>query len=443
MKPQFSKIRRNAVAAASMVAVGALALAGCSGTGGSPAASNDVAIPSTDPTATVKVLSYLSQDGVQPVLDAFMKAHPTIKVEWQSVPFDSLSSTIDANVANKQGSPDVYWADQPRISALAARGEAQDLTSAFSQYKDKFDASPYESGLYNGKLYALPLANSTQLLYYNKDLLDKAGIAHPSASVDGRMTWEQLATDAAKAKAAGSDYGMMFGQFDRYYQLETLPVSLGGSVGASGDRNLTPDFTSDAWVKSLDWYGSLFKNGTAPRGVTPDQTDGAFLAGKSAYFVEGPWLVPELASSKINWGVAAQPTFKDAKPVTADGSWSAAMNPYSKSKEAAAVLMKWLTVDNGAGYIKYGTATELAANIEGKKIYFDKPAFSSPEGKNAATIIQSETSTTAVNRVSTVGYIEFETVLNQAFSDIRNGAQAKTALDKAAADLTTQWAKYK
>ena len=31
----------------------------------------------------------------------------------------------------------------------------------------------------------------------------------------------------------------------------------------------------------------------------------------------------------------------------------------------------------------------------------------------------------------TIGYIEFETIMNQAFADIRNGADPKTALDKA------------
>jgi hypothetical protein len=30
------------------------------------------------------------------------------------------------------------------------------------------------------------------------------------------------------------------GQVDRYYQLEALPVSLGGSAGATGEGNLTP-----------------------------------------------------------------------------------------------------------------------------------------------------------------------------------------------------------
>ena len=378
---------------------------------------------------------------MQAVIDAFQKAHPTIKINYESVPFDSLASTIDARVANKDGNPDVYWADQPRISALAARGEAEDLTNAFSGSKANFVPTAYDAGVYQDKLWALPIANSTQLLYYNKSLVKQAGLSNPSASADQRMTWEQLAANAKKAKSAGAQYGFLFGQFDRYYQLQPLPMQLGGSAGATGDGNLTPDIASEPWVRAFTWYRSLFADGAAPKGVTSEQTDPAFLAGRAAYMVQGPWLLPQLTESKVDWGVAPQPVFEGGKPVTPTGSWSLAMNPFSKQKEAAAIFIKWMAIDNG--YIQYLPAPELAASNEGKKLYFARSVFKSPEGQNAAKIIDYETSNTAVNRVSTIGYIEFETIMNQAFADVRNGADPKTTLEKATTQLQTAWQKYK
>ena len=438
--------RRRVLAGLAGGAASSLLFSACGSDGSqAPAGSaSGFVVPSADPQATLKVLSILDlkDDHMQAVVDAFEKAHPSITLDWQTVPFDSLNSTIDARVANKGGDPDVYWADQPRISALAARGEAEDLTSAFSSLKGDFDPTAYGAGVFQDKLWALPIANSTQLLYYNKTLLKKAGLTDPSPSTDARMTWEQLATDAGKAKAAGAQYGFLFGQFDRYYQLEPLPVQLGGSVGATGAGNLTPDFASDAWVKAMDWYGRLFTSGVSPRGVKSEETDPAFLAGRAAYMVEGPWLLPQLAESKLDWGVAPQPVFEGGKPATPTGSWSLAVNPFSTQKQAAAVFLKWMTVDDGGGYIKYRSDPELAASPAGKKIYFAKDVFASPEGKNAASIIDFETSTTAVNRVQTIGYIEFETIMNQAFADIRNGADAKTTLDKSSAQLKTAWQKY-
>lgn len=444
--PQSRLSRRQLLGGLAAVSSAALLATGCSsdpepqsGTSGS-----GWSVPTTDPTATIKVVSILDlkNDNMQAVVDAFEKAHPTITVDWQTVPFDALNSTLDARIANKGGDPDVYWADQPRISALAARGAAEDLTAAFAGSQSSFDPTAYDAGIYQDKLWALPIANSTQLLYYNKTLLEKAGLTPPSASVEQRITWEQLTTDAKTAKGAGARYGFLFNQFDRYYQLEPLPVQLGGSPGATGPGNLTPDFTSEPWVKAFTWYGSLFADGVAPKGVTAEQTDPAFLAGQAAYMVGGPWLLPQLQDSKVEWGVAPQPVFEGGEPATPTGSWSLAMNPFSMNKEAAAVFLKWMAIDEGSGYIKHRSDPELAASPEGKKIYFAKDVFESPAGQDAAKIIDFETSNTAVNRVPTIGYIEFETILNQAFADIRNGADAKTSLTNASDQLTTAWQKY-
>lgn len=443
--------RSWAVTAAAAAA--ALALVGCSsggGSGGSPGGGSaggtkSLTVPSQDPTATLKVLSILSlkNDNMQPVLDAFAKAHPTIKINWQTVPFDALASTVDSRISKKTGDPDVYWADQPRISALAARGEAADLTSAFAADKDKFDPTAYQAGLFKDKLWALPIANSSQLLYYNKDLLNKAGVPAPSADPTNRITWEQLTADAAKAKKAGARYGLVFGQVDRYYQLEPLPVSKGGSAGGSGGGNLTPDITSQPWVDAFTWYGKLFANGVSPRGTKPETSDSDFLAGKTAFLVQGPWTLPTLQTSKLKYGVAAHPMFQGGKAVTPTGSWSLAVNPFSKSQEAASIFLKFMAIDQGSGYIKYRTSPELAASVAGKQVYFSKPVFKSAEGQKAAKILNYETAHTAVNRLQTVGYIEFEEIMNRAFSDIRNGADAKTTLQKASDELNSAWSKYK
>lgn len=439
---KHAQSRRHAVVAGSLVLATAM-LAGCATN--TATSTEELTLPAEDPTATIKVVSLLDleADNMQLVVDAFEEAHPTITVEWESVPFDALASTTETRVSNKGGDPDVYWADQPRISAIAARGQALDITEAFSEFSDEFDPTAYDAGVYEDRLYGLPIANSTQLLYYNKDLLDQAGVEYPGGTVDERLTWEQVTEDAMKTVEAGAAQGLVFGQFDRYYQLEALPVSLGGSAGGTGEGNLQPDITSDAWVSAMEWYGQLFVDGVSPRGVTPETSDADFLAGKTAYMVQGPWLLPQLQESDVNWGVAPHPAFADGEAVTATGSWSLAINPFSKEQEAAAVFLKWMAIDDGAGYIKYRPNPELPANVNGKAGYFEKEVFASEEGKKAAEIIDYETANTAVNRLQTVGYLEFEEILNRAFADIRNGTDATEALQSASDELTTAWAKYK
>ncbi|MFC7579918.1 ABC transporter substrate-binding protein [Schaalia naturae] len=440
------RLARHATPVAAVAALG-LALTGCSSGGGqsdAESSSSDWSIPTSDPTATIQVLSILSldSDGMQDVVDAFEKDHPSITLEWETVPFSDLNSVVDSRVSQKNGSVDVYWADQPRIASLASRGYLEDLTGPFEASSETWDTTSKDASSYDGKLWAVPIATSSQLLFYNKDLLDAAGVEAPSADPAQRITWEQLSSDAAKVqKDGGAKWGFMFGQFDRYYQIQPLLMEMGGSTGVTGDDGLTGDVTSDAWVQALDWYKSIFDDGIAPRGEEEMQDE--FIAGNTAYIEQGTWLIDSLADVPFNWGVAANPTFEGKDAVTPTGSWSLGMSPYSDQKEASAIFMDWMSSTDGGQYSVYRPSPELPATQEGRDTYFARDVFATEAGKDAKNIIDYELANTAVPRPSTIGYVEFEEVLNRAFADVRNGTDPKSALDNAATQLDSAWAVYK
>ena len=346
---------------AALSAAGLLGAAGCSSSdsGGTPSAGSTAwSLPSTDPTATIKVLSILDlkTDNMQAVIDAFQKAHPTITVDFQTVPFDSLNSTLDARVANKGGDPDVYWADQPRISALAARGEAEDLTAAFSELpkttstRRRTTRASTRTSCGRCRSPTPPSCSTT-----TRPCSRRRACPSRPPSPDQRMTWEQLTTDAKKAKDAGAKYGFLFGQFDRYYQLEPLPVQLGGSVGASGDGNLTPDFTSDAWVKALYLVRQPVRGRRrAQAGSSPSRPTRRSSPGGPGTWSRVPGCCRSSRPPRWTGESRRSRCSTAASQPPRPGSWSLAMNPFSKQKDAAAVFLKWMAVDDGGGgYIKY------------------------------------------------------------------------------------------
>lgn len=438
-------IRSTMIRTAAVGAALCLALAGCSSTDPAASSGGEWSIPDSDPTATINVVGILDPeaDGMNAVVAAFEKEHPTIKVNYQYVPFDDLNSVLDSRITSKSGDPDVFWVDQPRVAALATRGYLEDLTAPFDGRLAPLQEATVTASSYQDKLYSLPIANSTQILFYNKDLLAKAGIEAPSTEDAQRITWQQLKTDAKKAQdSGGAQNGLLFGQPNRYYQLEPLPVSAGGGIGATGDTNLTPDVSNDGWVKSMEYYGSLYREGISPKGVTPEQSDATFLAGKTAYFVEGNWMATKMTDADFEWGAALNPVWEGGEAATPNGSWSLGINPFSKNKEASAIFLKWMALDGEGGYAKYRSFAELPANSEGLKSYLASDAFTSAGGTQAAQVIEYETQNTAVGRVSTVGYIEFEEIVGRAFSDIANGADAKTALDAAQSELENAWKQY-
>lgn len=422
----------------------ALLLSGCASTE-SGATSDSWTIPDEDPTATIKFVGINDpvKQNINDIIAAFEKEHPKITVEYEYVPFDDLNTVVDSRVTNKKGDPDLFYVDQPRVAALAARGYVEDLTGQFSEYDDLFFKSGIDAGTYQDRLYAIPMGNSTTVLFYNKDLLDAAGIVPPAP--DERWTWEQLKDAAQKAQEAGAEYGLLFQQPNRYYQLQNMPASLEGGSGLTGDDNLTPALVNDGWVESMTFYQGLFQDGVVPKGVTSEQTDAAFAAGKAAFEVATTDLVGVLQDSAVNWGASLQPTFEGADAFTGTGGFAVGMNPFGKNKEATAIFLRWMLVngeDGVTGYAKNRPGGVLPAQKKALEFYLSEPEFTSPQGAQVAEVINLQTDT-ALPRPATVGFIEFEEITGRMFSDISNGTDVTTALTTAEGELDTAWAKYK
>jgi multiple sugar transport system substrate-binding protein len=376
------------------------------------------------------------------VIAAFEKANPTIKIKQQVVPFDDLNSTVQSRLGAKDSDIDLYDVDEPRLAAFAARGFLEPLDDLRQQAGDKIDANALAVTSYQNKQYALPRWTSAQLLYYNKSLLAKAKVAAPSSDPAKPVTWEQVTADGKKAQSAGAKYGLIFDQVDRYYQLEPLPASLGAGPGLTGPELLQPDVTNAGWVQAFTWYHSIFQSGVAPRGINPEQTPSLFASGSTAFFAGGPWNAAAFDKDKgVDYGVAAFPRFAQGKAATSTGSWSTGISPFSDHKDAAKKFLSYMTID------ATGATLTTSNNIPVQKQAFEKYLTGlSAKGQRysqMADIIRYALAKTSVPRPVSVGYVDFESVLNKAFADIRNGTDATTRLQQATGELDRALTKYR
>ena len=74
------------------------------------------------------------------------------------------------------GLPDVLTVDGPNVSAYAANGIIQPLAEISEEERSVYLESIIDQGTYDGKLYALGVLESSVGMYYNKDILEEAGI---------------------------------------------------------------------------------------------------------------------------------------------------------------------------------------------------------------------------------------------------------------------------
>lgn len=439
MHSVFHSRRRLGVMALALGSAIAMALSGCSNSSksnGSPSQDNSGNV-------TVNFVGPELPSTFAGVIGAFEKANPTIKINYQSVPFDQLNSVLQQRLSAKDPSIDAYTADQSRVPALAARGFLLDLSDLKAQVQQNDLPTQVEASEYNGKLYSLPIWTSEQYLFYNKDALAKAGVADPSIDPTKRMTWDQVEADGKKVQSSGgAKWGLLWDQVDRYYQLQPLPESAGGGSGITGDKLLTPALTTPGWIKAMTWYRDTNAEGLSPRGVAADQMAPTFAAGKSAFFIGGPWSITALVASKsLHWGIAPHPYFAGGKPYTPTDSWSWGVNPASRHQAAAKKFLQFASLTTQGALATIDKVFIVPANKAAFEAYKQKlDASGGASTRGAAELMQYELDHTAVHRPRSIGYTEFEDTMLKTFSDIRNGADPQARLKQAEDQLKRAWA---
>jgi multiple sugar transport system substrate-binding protein len=422
--------------AAVVLAAASLAVAACggsSGSGGGGSAGNAE-------KATLTFVNAQDPGTFDKVIAGFHKKYPDIKIKQEVVPFDDLNTTVQSRLQSKDSGIDLYDVDEPRLAAFASRGYLLDLSDLVAQAHGTISDTALNATKFDGKQYAMPRWTSTQLLFYNRALLKKAGVPFPGTDPSSRMTWEDVTTAGKKAQSAGAKWGLTFDQVDRYYQLQPLPESLGAGPGLTGKGLLKPDVTNAGWVKAFSWYGSTFDSGLSPRGITAEQTSPLFASGNTAFYAGGPWNAPAFQEAKVDFGVAPYPMFAGGKPASSTGSWATGVSPFSKNQAAAKKFIAYMTTDPTGAWEM--SSNNIPVQQDAFKKYLDTMRQQGGEMAKLATIIEQELSTSAVSRPTTTAYVDFETVINKAFADIRNGANAADRLKTASKELDSVLSKY-
>ncbi|MDE6852369.1 MAG: extracellular solute-binding protein, partial [Lachnospiraceae bacterium] len=90
------------------------------------------------------------------------------------------SDKINASVMSGD-LPDVLTVDGPNIAAYASNGIIQPLTELSEEERSRYLESIIDQGTYDDKLYALGAMESSVGLYYNKEILEEAGVEVPDA----------------------------------------------------------------------------------------------------------------------------------------------------------------------------------------------------------------------------------------------------------------------
>lgn len=387
---------------------------------------------------------------VDEVIAEFEAQNPDINVEAEQVGFNDLFAQIQVRLGARSPLPDVISVDVPLVSAYAFRNWLLPLDPVFTgdEIEDWLPAA-VDAGSYEGTLYAAPVSTSTQLLFYNSGCFERAGLMPPGA--DDRLTWEEIA-DIAQQMTFDDDgdgtpdvWGFIWEQMVRIYQLQALPESLGGA--AIGEDGLTVDgvINSQEWVDAFTYYYNMFNVwNAAPQGEEFWPAD-IFETGNICMFVGGPWNIPRFANNadlEIEWGVSRHPYFADGVAATPTGSWHIGVNANTENREAATRFVHWLSTGEGAEKWWRDGSGDFPAQQSVLALFATEAEFDALPMSYMRTAAD-EATVNPRPRAVTVGFLEYEQILQNIFQDIRNGADVTESLNLAVQRIESEMAKYR
>lgn len=427
-------------------------LAGCSqGTGTSSAAGSTAA--ASGGTASGKVtLTYVTtgagqwEEKLNPIFREYEKTHNvTIKLECYQQ--EQLFQNLEVKLGAGSSDYDVIGVDVPMVAGYTQRGYLAPMDQYFTDEEKKgFIPSAVKAGTWDNKFMCPPMNTSSQLLWYNTDLLKQADITVPKSDVNNRLTWDQVIEMATKAQKAvdpdGSKgiAGLMFEQVGRIYQILALPNSLGApSIGADG-FTVSGILDSPEWIKALKFYKNTFDSGVSLRGVSADEVGNNFRAGKVIFLIGGTWNQASAdAAGFKSIAYSPCPTFKgyEGKVATPTGSWHFGLSAFSKHKDEAAEFIKYMSLGDGntQWLAANGDIPATQKGIDNINNLSDAPEY--------LKIAAYEAAHTAVPRPVTPGYSEYETTVNAMLEDIRNGADVESSVKNTIDQINTAMQKYK
>lgn len=343
------------------------ALSGCSGNTGY------VEEGATVVTLYAQSFEQWSNDYLQKRVDEFNQIMDDgIQLEVKFFTDSAYNDAITVARENKTGL-DLYMISYGNLWSEVENGRciALDDLLETSAFEDLTDAAN-NLVVYNDKHYAYPtLIEASALLYYRKDMLEKAGVSKVPT------TWEELyaACDKLQDTLSAAQYalGLPTGQGLGWATWGMEYNTTGGLVLDETWKNVQID--NDGWKELAEFFYTCYKNGYAPTQQLTSKGYNdiieALCQGKLAMTVAGSWSVAEIMNTyptmADNIGVAELPTYDGNRGgITAtNGGWAYAIDSGSQNPEKAAAVIDWMfcqSAERTAGFFEAAHYSKTAVN---------------------------------------------------------------------------------
>ena len=287
-----------------------------------------------------------SENDIRAMTSDFEKQHPDVKVNSNSFPTKRCTTRSSPPAA--RGVTATTWCCSTRSGrrSLAASICCRMCSSRIApDEREKIFPGAMNTVVYQGKTLGMPWILDTKYLYYNKAMLDKAGIKTPPVS------WQQVMDDAKVLKDKGIVKYPLVWSWSQAEALVCDYTTLVSGFGGSFYQNGKLDFSTPASLKAVTLMKTSLDQGLsnpASREYLEEDVRKAFSNGDAAFALNWTYMYnmandPKQSKVAGDVGIVPAPGDTPDKPGAVNGSMGLGIAKASQHSEEAWQYIHYLT----------------------------------------------------------------------------------------------------
>ncbi|GAB1582149.1 sn-glycerol-3-phosphate ABC transporter substrate-binding protein UgpB [Phyllobacterium phragmitis] len=252
------------------------------------------------------------------VVDTLAKEFNESQSDYKVVPVfkGTYPETLNAGIAafRAKQAPDIIQVfDVGTGVMMAAEGAVKPVAEVLSEGGATFDKSQYLPGIVayyskpDGTMLSFPYNSSSPILYYNKDIFEKAGLDVNNPP----KTWPEVWEAAKKIKTSGAAPCGYTSTWLTWIHLENFAAwnNLPYGTNENGLAGLDVELKINAplYVKHFQEIADLAKDGVFRYGGRTSEAKQIFLAGECGILTESSGGLGDIVKSGMNYGIGQLP----------------------------------------------------------------------------------------------------------------------------------------
>lgn len=296
------------------------------------------------------------------LIERFNQEHPSIHITERPLEWGAYYDELLAGLLTGKG-PDIAIMHLSILPTYAEKGILAPIESDVSEeFRAQFLSNIIQRANYQQHVYAIPMDTHPYVLYYNKAMLQEAGLTDASGKVLLPATWDELLTYSNAIKDKTGKWGLTtVSQYVGERWWLSLYRQAGGVFFDPTASKLQLDADKAATAYSL--MKSFYTQKVTP--FIPDyaECEQLFLDQHSGFHINGVWAMAVYPNTKgLDFGVTSIPALKDS-PAYTWGDSHAFIFPQNEDPEklnAALTFARWFSEHS----IEWAKAGHLPANKE-------------------------------------------------------------------------------